>query len=311
MKVFLHYEDNTSPFLHKTLKITLPKSWKKGPTSKLLNQFVETYNASDLGNSNLLDPSDLHLALKLESKNKGKKSKSKGKKSDDEITVVPLASDATTLDVIDDRDAVYIIHGPSKTLAEMGQEKQDEIDEKKERLANTVACIHFGCNNRFPKEGPYPKCCYHAAPPVFHETAKFWSCCPQKKAYDWDEFQAIPGCLTGFCTNVKEENDTKQFLGGCDLREAVGEAQKLKSIDDFNAAQAGGSNAVPVLDRLKSVMEEIGVEKELFDQVFEGIKKDVGAATGSEDEIAAATQELGSKIKAAMKEIAVQQLRIK
>jgi len=306
MKVFLHYEDNASPFLHKTLKITLPKSWKKGPTSKLLDQFVESYNESDLGKSNALVASELHLALKTKSENTSA--------NNDDTTTVPLASDAITIHVIGDRDAVYILHGPSNTLAEMKEEKQDEIKRKKEEMASTLACVHLGCNNRFPKGGPYPDCCYHAAPPVFHETAKFWSCCPHKKAYDWEEFQAIPGCLTGVCTNVKEEDaaGAKQFLGGSDLREAVGGAQKLKSIDDFNAAEAGGSSAVPVLERLRSVMDEIGIETELFDQVFDGIKKDVGTASGSEeDEIAAATQDLGEKLKAAMKDIAVQQLRIK
>jgi hypothetical protein len=35
----------------------------------------------------------------------------------------------------------------------------------------------------------------HKSPPVFHETAKWWSCCPQKKAYDWETFQDIPGCV--------------------------------------------------------------------------------------------------------------------
>ena len=97
------------------------------------------------------------------------------------------------------------------------------------------------------------------------------------------------------------------------MRDAIGEAQKLKSIDDFNSAQAaGGSDSAPVVERLRSVMGEIGVENELFDQVFEGIKRDVGAggADGG-DELGEATAELGEKLKKAMKAIAVDQLRMK
>ncbi len=290
-----------SKFLHKTLKITLPKKWKQGPTSKLLEFAVESYNASDLGQSNTLVASELHLALKVRVESENDKGE----------IIKPLASDATLIDVIDDRDAVYIFHGSSQTLAQMEQEIQDEKDRKKELLASTVACVHFGCNNRFKKDEPPPKCRYHKSPPVFHETAKFWSCCPKKKAYDWEEFQAIPGCQTGFCTDQKEE-DTKQFLGGCDMRDAAAPA-KLKSIEDFNAAEAGeaakGSSTVPVIERLRSILEEVGVESTLYDQVVDGIKKEIGE--GDEDEISgAATEELGNKLKNAFKSIAVEQLRI-
>lgn len=142
--------------------------------------------------------------------------------------------------------------------------------------------------------------CYHAKPPVFHETAKFWSCCPDKKAYDWETFQEIPGCLTGTCTEVREDTTSKQFLGGCDLREELENGNGLKSIDDFNKKQEGKDY---VLDRLKNVLKEIDVDVELFDQVVEGMKNE-----GKDlDEIAAV---LGVKIKGVLKEIAVSQLRI-
>ena len=35
MKVFIHYEDNENTDLNKSLKITLPKSWKNGPAGKI------------------------------------------------------------------------------------------------------------------------------------------------------------------------------------------------------------------------------------------------------------------------------------
>lgn len=297
MKVFLHYEEGADTNLHKTLKITLPKSWKNGPTSKLLNQFVESYNASDKG-STPLNASDLHLSTRrIDSNTK-------------ETITSALPSDSITLDVIDDREDVYICHGPSTTLVEIEQKKQEEKERRKAELASTVMCANFGCNKRFPPGGPYPDCEYHSGPPVFHETAKFWSCCPNKKAYDWEEFQQIKGCCKGKCVEKRDELSNKEFLGGCDLREAAGETQKLKSIDDFNSAQANGSDAAPVLERLKSVFAEIEIENELFDQVVDGIKKKHGGLGEESDILAATTEELGKELKKAMKNIAVQQLRI-
>mmetsp|Transcript_52895 Transcript_52895/g.158337 ORF Transcript_52895/g.158337 Transcript_52895/m.158337 type:complete len:307 (-) Transcript_52895:169-1089(-) len=306
MKVFLHYQDNDDSDLHKTLKITLPKSWKNGPTSKLLGQFVESYNGNEkFGSANPLDADQMHLAIREEA--------SAAASASESHSLVPLASDAITIETIPDRGDVHIAHGPSRTLKEIDDERKAAEEKIKAEKASTVACTHFGCNNRFPRGGPYPECRYHAAPPVFHETAKFWSCCPQKKAYDWEQFQKIPGCMTGVCTDVKEDAAGKQFLGGTDLREKMGEAQKLKSIDDFNKSQeAGGSDAAPVLDRLRTVLGEMGVEAELFDQVVEGMKKNhAGADVTDEAVLDAVATDLGKRLKDVMKEIAREQLRIK
>ena len=300
MKVLLHYEDNDDSSLHKSLKITLPKSWKTGPTSKLLGQFVESYNGNEAFSSNQLQEDDLHLEIRQQQNNDNGKS-----------SLVALASDDTVIDKIPDRADVYICHGPSQTLASIQAAKEEEKRQREEELKSTVACTHFGCKKRFPRGGPYPECRYHQSPPVFHETAKFWSCCPQKKAYDWETFQEIPGCQTGTCTDVKEDT-AKQFLGGSDLREA-NEPTKLKSIDDFNKSQAaGGSEAAPVLERLGSVLEELGIEKELFNQVVEGMKKELGTATADEATLLEAVKEkLGGELKKCLKDVAAEQLRIK
>jgi hypothetical protein len=223
-----------------------------------------------------------------------------------------LASDAVTLDVIADRADVYVVHGQSETVAAIEARQKAAERAKREELLHTVQCTHFGCKNRFPRGGPYPDCCYHKAPPVFHETAKFWSCCPHKKAYDFEDFEKIPGCCTGTCTEVKEA-DQKLFLGGTDLREQAGEAVKLKSIDDFNKAQAaGGADAAPVLERLQLVLEELGIEKELYEQVVEGIRKEQATQTANEVELLQAIKvELGNKLKSSLKAIAADQQRIK
>ena len=98
--------------------------------------------------------------------------------------------------------------------------------------------------------------------------------------------------MTGRCSEVKD--DGKLFLGGSDLREQA-KVEKLKSIDDFNKAQsAGGAEAAPVLERLRNVMFEMGIDKELFDQVVDGMKKDCSGLASNESELLSmVSEELG------------------
>ena len=297
MKVLLHYEDHGDTELWKSLKITSPKSWKNGPTSQLLGQFVESYNQNESlgGGPNPLQLNDLYLAIRRPSPEGG------------ETKLVPLDSDATVLDCIPDRADVYVLHGPPPEV-----ELAPATPPAATPTEPLVSCTRFGCQRRFPKGGPYPSACiYHKSPPVFHETAKFWSCCPQKKAYDWDDFQQIPGCCSAeTCTEIKEVTGQPLFLGGTDLREKAGTAVPLKSIDDFNKAQAaGGSDAAPVLERLQRVLAELGVEKELYDQVMEGYRAQFPNL--SEGELLdAMKKEIGSVIKASLKAVVVERLRI-
>lgn len=298
MKVILHYEDNDNTDLHKSLKITLPKSWKTGPASKLLSQFVESYNAK-FSETNPLEEASMHLSQR------------QAIGSSEKTELVAVCSDAVVIEEFADRVDVYIAHGPSQTKAEILQAEKEAKEERQRILKSTVACTHFGCQQRFPKGGPYPDCCFHKMPPVFHETVKYWACCPSKKAYDWEDFQKIPGCETGVCTEIKEEG--KQFFGGSDLREQAAEPTPLKSIDDFNKTQsAGGAEAAPVLERLEKVMQEMGVEAELFLQVVDGMKKEYQTTASNEAEVLELVSEaLGAKLKAMLKGIAVEQLRIK
>ena len=288
MKVFLRYEDNDDINLHKTLKITLPKSWKAGPASNLLNQFVESYNAK-FQEMNQLQSFELHLSLREQEE------QSYGSMGSGGTKMVPICNDATVIEEIPDRSDVYICHGKGQTKGEVEAKKQAEEKERQDMLKNTVSCTRFGCQQRFTKGGPYPKCQYHKLPPVFHETAKWWACCPNKKAWDWEEFQNIPGCCQGECTDVKE--DGKRFLGGTDLREKESEGAKLKSINDFNKSQGEGGAVAPVLERLQNVLTELGIEKELFDQVVDGIKREHDQSTSNEDELlTAVSQELGKVV---------------
>lgn len=152
MKVFLHYEDNENSDFHKTLKITLPKSWKTGPASNLLSQFVESYNAK-FQETNPLTETDLHLSVRqaIEHSEKTK--------------LVPLCSDDVVIDEVPDRGDVYICHGPSVTKADKAAAEKSAQEDREKMLKSTVACTHFGCQKRFAKGGPYPDCTYHKLPP--------------------------------------------------------------------------------------------------------------------------------------------------
>ena len=80
-------------------------------------------------------------------------------------------------------------------------------------------------------------------------------------------------------------------MGGTDLRDQA-KTEKLKSIDDFNMAQsAGGAEAAPVLERLRNVLFEVGIDKELFDQVVDGMKKEYEGSSANESELLAAVSE--------------------
>ena len=62
----------------------------------------------------------------------------------------------------------------------------------------TYRCQNKGCQAKFdPATNHAAACRFHAGTPVFHETLKWWGCCPDKKKMDFDDFLAVPGCRTG------------------------------------------------------------------------------------------------------------------
>lgn len=206
MKLYLHYEEPEDVSVHKTLKLTLPKSWRNGPTLKILEQFVESYNqASSLHvGASLLDSSQYHLALfRVTSTAPAQERTTTASGNKLEGMFDPIPYDAIACKALTDHSHVYVRLGPSQSMLELGKSYEDtsaaaavESSKSPADLADSsansaeallVRCTNFGCKVRFPKGSlvtPKP-CIHHSGPPVFHETAKFWSCCPHKRAYDW------------------------------------------------------------------------------------------------------------------------------
>jgi len=70
---------------------------------------------------------------------------------------------------------------------------------KPQEIVNGMAtCRNFGCGQKFcVAENHDEACLYHKGGPVFHDTYKYWKCCPDQKKIDFDDFAAIPGCTRG------------------------------------------------------------------------------------------------------------------
>ena len=49
---------------------------------------------------------------------------------------------------------------------------------------------------------PVERCVCHRLPPVFHETAKYWACCPDKKAGDTQFIALKLRCLGSVCQGI-------------------------------------------------------------------------------------------------------------
>jgi len=125
------------------------------------------------------------------------------------------------------------------------------------RSLEHVRCKNFGCGKFFDSTKPQNSICvHHRKPPVFHEGAKYWSCCPNLRAWDWDEFMKIPGCSKGQCST---EEPAKKFMGGVDLR--AQNAPKL--LDDELPLEPRKK-----LDLLRGGLVSIGIDKTSFDKMW-------------------------------------------
>ena len=75
----------------------------------------------------------------------------------------------------------------------------DEIEQTKKKLTQstrkedgTATCLNKGCQKNFLVAENNPNACtYHSKEPVFHDTVKYWSCCPANVSYDFDAFLNI------------------------------------------------------------------------------------------------------------------------
>lgn len=247
MKITLKYEEDDSPSL--VLKLTLPQKYVNGPTKDVVKLFTDHYNKKHT--DNLLDPDALHLKPVGGEHLDGAKRVKDCLAHGDECYLLG-SNGATSLPA---KRAAAVATAPVNTSPEVSAGPKVPKNEK-----GKLRCKNFGCQQYFDPDAPPQKCVSHKAPPVFHETAKWWSCCPDHKAYDFDDFMRIPGCKTGFCTNEEGAHGGKRTLGGTDLR---GDSAPIRL--DANAPKDPRHK----LKELMSGLVAIGVDGALFEKVWQ------------------------------------------
>mmetsp|Transcript_1752 Transcript_1752/g.2479 ORF Transcript_1752/g.2479 Transcript_1752/m.2479 type:complete len:309 (+) Transcript_1752:193-1119(+) len=275
MKVYLHYEPEATEEQNQTIKLTLPKSWKNGPASQLQTLLVDSYNKKHKGevpDDQKLKTESFHLE----------------KKNGEEI-----ARDAPVKKFVENGDDLYLKAGASKTMAELGitlpeQEETEKPTPKRKPLPPTESeletaarakdkekskedkskpmCKRFGCQKRYDPATNGPESCrHHVKPPVFHETRKFWACCPDQIAWDWDSFQAIPGCAVAAHSDTREG---RSFLGGSDVRAEM-EKSGPQRIDQPKDQKSG----LDKISKLRKDLVSAGISGSVFDAARDKVKE--------------------------------------
>jgi len=179
------------------LKTTLPEKWGPEPCQKVLNLFVTNYNKK-FPDKPIQGP-DMRL----------------------KIGGIYLDLDGKITDQIRDYADVKVEHKePEKKSAG--------------KPPGSLTCTNYGCGQYyFEADNTEGSCKHHRGGPVFHDTVKFWSCCEAHKAYDFDDFQAIPTCSTGRHTSEEKRlfcKPVSQTVDNIALTPAQIETQKAQGV---------------------------------------------------------------------------------
>lgn len=248
MKVTLKYEEPEKDELHMTLRLTLPQKYVSGTNKEVVKLFVDHYNKKHSDNS--ISVADLHLKI---------------------VGGNHLDNEDRVKECLGNNDECYLLGKDSEERVKKGKESDvgySATAAAKPAAAKAAAkgpvknadgklrCKNFGCQKYFDPETP-TECRHHKSPPIFHETAKWWSCCPDNKAYEFEEFMAIPGCQKGFCSAVGPNQ--KRALGGCDIR-----AESAPVRLDADAAPDPRQK----LGDMRKGLVAVGVDAALFDKVL-------------------------------------------
>lgn len=233
LKVYIHLE--LEGFPEQTSKIQIPKSWLGKDVKDIINLFLPAYVKKNP--DHVLELDHVHLAT-----NDGTK----------------IYSNAKVSDVLEDRGDYYIKKGTHVKEAVETIFGNLSVDGKP-----MLRCKNYGCNQYFSEAENHDEACvHHTAPPIFHDTMKCWSCCKDRKAYDFESFQLIAGCTVGrHSTEVK-----KVSIAPSPNSPAEGApAPVLKSIADFNTANptaaSAATSAVQTITARKSTRNADGTAR--------------------------------------------------
>lgn len=171
-----------------------------------------------------------------------------------------MYSDAIIGDVLGDRNDYYITPGaltsPVATAVKGPQLDADGVPMPR--------CKNYGCQKYYSeKDNTETSCHHHVLPPYFHDTVKGWQCCRDTKAFDWEEFQAIPGCKVGKHSTVDPGVAialSAREAAGRDMgaTNGNGESQEaapttvLRSIEAFDAENPDAATAAGAAKKMMS-----------------------------------------------------------
>jgi hypothetical protein len=193
--------------------------------SDVISLFLDGYNSKNP--EHILQTSEVHLETAA-------------------VEGVKIYSDAKIDGVLEDRGDYFIIKGvhisPASSTSSANVATKDP---------NSLRCKNYGCNAFFlESENHDTACTHHIAPPFFHDTAKGWQCCREKKAYDWDDFQAIKGCTVGRHSTVEQqkifqESPTIAAAASASSSDSSSQTSSapLRSIADYNSRNPTAATA--------------------------------------------------------------------
>jgi hypothetical protein len=271
MKVTIKYEhgDDEDDEVDTAIKLTLPKAWLSGPVEKVKKTFIDQFNKKH--------PEEKLDQCFIES--------STGQVIPGETIVEQVLTEECVIFVRRDKTMKKIIQSPPPAVVATTSTSSssannyitttptnpttstntNESSSSDNNTTTTYICKRFGCGKRYSPDKPEP-CIHHSKPPVFHETRKYWACCPDKIAWDWDSFTAIPGCQTDEQHSGAASGGAK-VMGGTEVRAERSGDQGPQLI---NKPPPSGLDK---LSSLRSALISLGVSGTDFDRVRDNIKR--------------------------------------
>lgn len=236
MKVYVHYTPEGGEEI--TMKITLPRKWKEGPTENIKETFVDAFLAKHKDKP-ALDCATCHLET------------SAGRK---------LASDAVVSSCITHQADLYVKPGPSPAVSDAKPAPAPAPAKEASSGASAgsgaasgsgagdphegmVRCKNYGCQKWYVEaDNTDSSCKHHASPPLFRDK-KTWPCC-DAQSWDWDEFMAFEGCTVSKHTTVSPGAMFSASPTVAAVEAAANaSASKIMSIDDFDKANPDAVSA--------------------------------------------------------------------
>jgi hypothetical protein len=272
MKVLLRYspQDDEDEELETSFSLTLPKAWLNGPTEKLRHLFVDQFNKKHAGAEGVLpmNKADCRLETKLNEILSDETSIEQCIKDGDELFLrrgkTASSSSATTTTTTSGTTSKRKTEG-DVPAAPTSQTTSQNATAAATTSNGSVPCKRFGCGKRFvPGQPSSEPCRHHKKPPVFHETRKYWACCPDKVAWDWDSFQAIQGCEE-LPEHSNVSDTTKKVMGGTELRAEINGPREIATEKKLTGLDK--------LMGLRQSLVNIGVSGDLFDAARDSIKR--------------------------------------